>query len=847
MGSPSSAPHVINSKTVTTPKTRPKIYIRWITPRRALEAVYLQDVQTDTYSARDGMLVSDLKNMAHEKFCLKRGATDEYRPEGVQTEIYLSHCYISTVSGTSPAIADITSEGNTQNEPLNVFVSLVRSLKSPTKQHDSWGFECSDRSVATFMTALEAMMHEIKKKHINLDSLLDVLWRITHFPPVLISFKQLYDNTMPSSNNFRLSENRALAVLAECFREISRKMVPPWIANTPESTLEASRQIFAWLHTLSSQVAVSKDVLPLVHEFELRDVTSSSDQVVTHGRFKHDELVEVPMPNTATSQRRYLVSLMSLSHVSPKALAFALGGSDEGPYNYYFYLPSNTEQLLEHKRVSCLHPSDFDNLLETTNQVIGFRMVGPLQLASCVGSDLPVITLDSNGLVSTYNQRVELCGDGSYYTWNSIRGRETMSDTNPGQFLLHKLNPIMIQRKKDNNWEVDAWTETETANDMGNPEEAIVICVDTSSSMAHEMDLAWMVSGSSTADLSSPQSQFSRLTEVKDVFKNLVSRVSAYNLPTHLGLVTFSASTNIQTQQPLTPVLLNFQHKLDGVSSGGKTALFDAVSRAKDMLVALKTKHPKIKSRIIALTDGQDNDSRTGPSTVCRELYDADIVLDAIVIGTNSTVDLFKMATHTGGYAFCPKTRSALFQIFLLETFIDIKTRPEIVKLPIVNYTYSTPKRADMQTTFDFPPCRPHPNQSDDFISLRDADRFLTNLSKKTSNVTSSAASQISGSTWATEKTGLTGTTVGASGSSRLILNEIKLMIDNQHPYIDVYVSESNMGFWKVVMQGPPDSPYSNGTFLLYVELGAEFPRKSPSARFITPILHPNITKVISS
>jgi len=68
-------------------------------------------------------------------------------------------------------------------------------------------------------------------------------------------------------------------------------------------------------------------------------------------------------------------------------------------------------------------------------------------------------------------------------------------------------------------------------------------------------------------------------------------------------------------------------------------------------------------------------------------------------------------------------------------------------------------------------------------------------------------------------------------------------MLENQHEYIDVYVSESNMGFWKVVMQGPPSSPYEDGTFLLYIEFSDQFPRKAPTARFITPILHPNITK----
>jgi ubiquitin-protein ligase len=72
-------------------------------------------------------------------------------------------------------------------------------------------------------------------------------------------------------------------------------------------------------------------------------------------------------------------------------------------------------------------------------------------------------------------------------------------------------------------------------------------------------------------------------------------------------------------------------------------------------------------------------------------------------------------------------------------------------------------------------------------------------------------------------------------------------MIDHAHPNLDVYVSERNIGFWKVAMQGPDDSPYEGGVFLLYVDIGADFPRLPPAVRFITPILHPNISKVMQN
>jgi ubiquitin-protein ligase len=40
---------------------------------------------------------------------------------------------------------------------------------------------------------------------------------------------------------------------------------------------------------------------------------------------------------------------------------------------------------------------------------------------------------------------------------------------------------------------------------------------------------------------------------------------------------------------------------------------------------------------------------------------------------------------------------------------------------------------------------------------------------------------------------------------------------------------------------GPPDSTYSGGTFLLYLEMGNSYPMSPPEARFIIPIYHPNI------
>ena len=36
---------------------------------------------------------------------------------------------------------------------------------------------------------------------------------------------------------------------------------------------------------------------------------------------------------------------------------------------------------------------------------------------------------------------------------------------------------------------------------------------------------------------------------------------------------------------------------------------------------------------------------------------------------------------------------------------------------------------------------------------------------------------------------------------------------------------------------------YHPGTFLMYIDMDAEYPAFAPKARFITPLLHPNVTK----
>jgi hypothetical protein len=41
----------------------------------------------------------------------------------------------------------------------------------------------------------------------------------------------------------------------------------------------------------------------------------------------------------------------------------------------------------------------------------------------------------------------------------------------------------------------------------------------------------------------------------------------------------------------------------------------------------------------------------------------------------------------------------------------------------------------------------------------------------------------------------------------------------------------------------PPESRYAGAVFLMYLDMASPYPNQSPKTRFLTPILHPNITK----
>lgn len=325
----------------------------------------------------------------------------------------------------------------------------------------------------------------------------------------------------------------------------------------------------------------------------------------------------------------------------------------------------------------------------------------------------------------------------------------------------------------------------------------------------------------------------SRLDVLKQMFEALINRLLAYNYKTHVGLV--SVSTVPKVSMAISHVIENFRRATSDMQPSGDTALWDALSLAKDQLNAYALKYPNAKKRIICISDGEDTKSKTNDAqAIAWDMRQNGIAVDSIGLGSEWNIDLRTVSYLLGCYRFHPDSLVNAMAICEMEPVLSLTERPKVeaplgtptLRLPFrANFGYAS-MRAGPTIVNDetFPKRKEHPNLNDGFVQLGDAMRAPNG---------SSAA-------------GITSATMASGGRSVLrnsrLMNEMRQIVaSGMHPKRDVYVSETDMSFWKVVLCGPDDSPYAGGTFLLYLHAEESYPAFAPKARFITRIKHPNV------
>lgn len=292
------------------------------------------------------------------------------------------------------------------------------------------------------------------------------------------------------------------------------------------------------------------------------------------------------------------------------------------------------------------------------------------------------------------------------------------------------------------------------------------------------------------------------------MFEALINRMLAYNYKNHVGLVTFSSEP--QVAMPITHVLENFRRATNELSNRGDTALWDALALAGDQIEQYALKYPDAKKRIIVISDGMDTKSTANTNHgTTTALFRKGISVDSICLGDGQNADLRTLSYLLGSYKFRPSTLANAMAICEMEPILSLTQRLPIA-FPLPNRAYSgffnaqfnlaRSRSVSTKVTDDcVPPFKRHPRLDDDFVQL-----------------TALAAQRKDDSLGGNIPSGSTGPRLRVLR----LMNEMKTIAARVNPKYDVYVKTADISFWKVVIEGPDDSPYSDGTFLMYLHAG---------------------------
>ncbi|CAF0746818.1 unnamed protein product [Rotaria sp. Silwood1] len=79
---------------------------------------------------------------------------------------------------------------------------------------------------------------------------------------------------------------------------------------------------------------------------------------------------------------------------------------------------------------------------------------------------------------------------------------------------------------------------------------------------------------------------------------------------------------------------------------------------------------------------------------------------------------------------------------------------------------------------------------------------------------------------------------------TKRIVKESARLQQEPVPGINAIVDDQNPRYFKVIIDGPSESPYEGGKFKVELFLPDEYPMAPPKVRFMTKLYHPNIDKL---
>ena len=330
-----------------------------------------------------------------------------------------------------------------------------------------------------------------------------------------------------------------------------------------------------------------------------------------------------------------------------------------------------------------------------------------------------------------------------------------------------------------------------------NPEEIIMVILDTSKSMRSPY-----LNGKS------------KFNSVAEAYKAFLDRTNAYDLKHIIGLALFAKECWLYHE--LSQNFQNFTNLSSILSRGKHTAIYRAIEFAVQQLNIFKTQNPayqELPCRIICLSDGGGKNSTSHATSVARLLIENNIKMDSVLL-SRKVLDTHLIAKASGGFSFMPTSTEELLSIFEHETMLSMKVREH--------------------RTAAFSPGQSINLNSQAILPVDTAPRHIAH--GKLNNTVQTVEKCLTRAFIQRQLSTHTNTDL-----TKRILQELSYYQTHPHPAIEVFPGEEHIDFWRIIMEGPEDTPYEGGIFELFIEFINEYPSKPPNIRFITPIYHCNI------
>lgn len=350
------------------------------------------------------------------------------------------------------------------------------------------------------------------------------------------------------------------------------------------------------------------------------------------------------------------------------------------------------------------------------------------------------------------------------------------------------------------------------------PQECIAICIDRSGSMGCPFtEVTLNVVQKAIAERT-------RMEAVKAMFYAFRDRVDNVGSGTHqLGLIQFDSQ--VDRLLDITGRLDRFEAIVDDMEKRGQTAIYSSIIEAVGMLETHFSPDSKTDLRILVLTDGQNNFGHP-PEDALEAVNRIGAVVDAIIVGDRPDSNLRRIVSATGGECYQISSLGEGFELLEAEGVVSLRARrggadkPPFERRKPVDFGSISERPLTSGATVQRAPALAASFAKKSVVDIKSLDEKTVSLS--------------SGKGGASIKRVLMELKQVASGASGIWMHSGE--------GVHIFPAPDSVDFWRVLIEGPSDSPFDAGVFALSVIIPSDYPFKPPRISFETPVYHCNVS-----